>query len=71
MKLNDISDADKPELKRPKTQAANYATNTAHLGFLFMNTVMHDPALCGQSIFIPDLLDVNQGALPPAEDEML
>jgi len=71
MKLNDISDADKAKPERTEPQAADYSTVSVRLGFLSVDTVMHDSTFRGQSVFIPGPLDVDQSALPPAEDEML
>jgi hypothetical protein len=36
-----------------------------------MNLLVHDPALCGHEVFIPDLLYMDQGALPLTKDIVL
>jgi hypothetical protein len=71
MEFDYISLADEAETQRPNRHAIFDADISSRFMIRRVNFVMHDPALGSKKILIPQLLDVDKGALALAEDKML
>nr|UXE45752.1 hypothetical protein Hi04_10k_c5203_00033 [uncultured bacterium] len=71
MKLDDIALAAQAEFERAHRQPACYAN--AGPGFIgtFMRPLVKDISLGGEFVVAPDLLDMNERALPLAKQQML
>ena len=71
MKFDDIRPAGKPEAQVAKRQPASDAQVAAGLPNAAVRLLMKMPAFHGQRVFHPDLFQVDESALPFAEQQVL
>jgi hypothetical protein len=71
MKFHDVGFPDEAESQRPQWEAIFNPNIPSGFPVLLMNPFMHDPTFSRRPIFIPDLLDVDEGALPLAKGDVL
>ena len=71
MKLDHITDAMYGQSGGANGEAAGDADAGAGFVRAVMGAIVHGAAFGGEAIFRPDLVNVDQGALPGAEEQML
>jgi hypothetical protein len=71
MKFHDVGFPDQAESQRPQWKAIFNPNIPPGLPVLLMDPFMHDPTFSRRPIFIPELLDVDEGALSLAKGDVL
>jgi hypothetical protein len=71
MKLHNIRLPDQPKSERPQRHSTFYANISPGFPACVINPLVHNPSLSGKQVFVPHSLNMDQGALPFAEEQVL
>ena len=71
MKFDDIRHAHEAKTKGAETKATSYTETWPVFSGEVMNALMHVLAFHRQPVFLPGMLNVDQGALPFTEEHVL
>ena len=71
MEFNNIGHANESKAEGSKTKATGNTDARPVFGGLLMDTLMHVFAFHRQPVFLPDMLNMDQGALPLTKEQVL